>query len=72
MFGTLRISSRFTPGIGVKGEPDSAALTAKRVMGGQINLADEGVRRFDRGDPGEPELRDQAVLIVARVIQSKG
>src|SRR5271166_3982607 len=32
------------------------------IVGGQIDLADEGVGRLDRRDPGEPELLDQPVL----------
>ena len=32
------------------------------VVGGQIDLADEGVGRLDRPDPGELELLDQPVL----------
>jgi hypothetical protein len=32
------------------------------VVGGQIDLADEGVGRLGRGDPGEPEFLRQPVL----------
>ena len=32
------------------------------VVGGQIDLADEGVRRFDVGYAGERELVDQPIL----------
>ena len=33
-----------------------------RVVGGQVYLADEGVRRLDVGYAGEPELLDQTIL----------
>ena len=33
-----------------------------RVVGGQVDVAEEGVGRLDRGDPGEPELLRQPVL----------
>jgi hypothetical protein len=32
------------------------------VVGGQVNLADEGVGRLDIGDAGERELLDQTIL----------
>ena len=32
------------------------------VVGGQVDLADEGVGGLDRRDPGKPELFDQAIL----------
>ena len=54
-----RISSRPTPGMGVKaGRIDGET----GVVGGQIDLADEGVRRFDVGYAGERELVDQPIL----------
>ena len=33
-----------------------------RVMGGQVDFADEGVGRLDAGYAGEPELLDQTIL----------
>jgi hypothetical protein len=32
------------------------------VVGGQIDLADEGVGRFDRDDPGKLQLLDETIL----------
>ena len=32
------------------------------VMDGNVDLADEGVGRFDRGDPGQRQLFGQAIL----------
>ena len=32
------------------------------VVGGQIDLADEGVGRLDRGDPGQRQFLDQTIL----------
>ena len=33
-----------------------------RIVGGQVDLADEGVGRLDLGYAGEPELLDQTIL----------
>src|ERR1700742_1335523 len=56
---THRISSRSTPGMGAfAGRLNREA----RVMGGQIDVAEEGVGRLDVGQAGELELLDQTIL----------
>ena len=60
---THRISSRSTPGIGREGRALAGRIDGEAgVVGRQIDLADEGVGRLDRRDPGEPQLLGQSVL----------
>ena len=47
----------------MKAEPSPVGSIAKRAfVGGQVDVADEGVGRRDGRDPGEAELLDQPVL----------
>jgi hypothetical protein len=49
--------------MGVKAEPSPVGSTAKRALiGGDEDVADEGVGVLDRRDPSESELLDQAIL----------
>ena len=60
---THRISSRSTPGMGVKAEPSPDRIDGEAgVVLRQIDVAEESVGRLDVGYAGELELLDQTIL----------